>query len=169
MTARAAGMAPPPLPPPAEPMTAEARAEMIRGMVDRLAARLEADPDDAEGWQRLGRARAVLGERDQAAAAYARAGALRPDDMAIALAEAQVLLDGLAPSDPVPPRALELLARIHAADPRQPAALWHLGVEAAKRGAMDEAVGYWERLIAVLPADGEDAKMVRAAIAAVRR
>ena len=49
---------------------------MIRGMVDGLAARLKSDPDDPEGWVRLVRAYAVLGEtanRDQAyAAARAR-------------------------------------------------------------------------------------------------
>ncbi len=167
--ARAAGIPAPPLPPAAEPPGPEARAEMIRGMVERLAARLEAEPDDAEGWQRLGRAYVVMGEREKAVAAYARAGTLRPDDMAIALAEAQAWLDGQPPSAAFPPRALELLLRVVAADPQQPSALWHLGVEAAKRGAMDEAIGLWERVIAVLPADGEDANVVRAAIAAVRR
>jgi cytochrome c-type biogenesis protein CcmH len=167
--ARAAGIATPALPPPAEPPSAEARQEMIRGMVERLAARLEAEPDDADGWQRLGRAWGVLGERERSAAAYARAGALRPNDTAIALAEAQALLEGLPPTAPFPPRALELLKRVNAADPRQPAALWHLGVEAAKRGAMEEAVGRWERLLTVLPGDAEDARLVRSAIEAVRR
>lgn len=41
----------------------------IRSMVDGLAARLEADPEDFEGWLLLANARAVLGERDAAAAA----------------------------------------------------------------------------------------------------
>ena len=142
---------------------------MIQAMVDRLAARLAEVPDDADGWQRLGRAYAVLGERDRAAQAYARAGALRPDDMEIALAEAQALLEGQPPTAAFPPRALDLLHRVITAEPRQPVALWHLGVEAAKRGAMNEAVGFWERLSAVLPDDSDDARMVRAAIAAVRR
>lgn len=167
--AQAAGAKVPPLPPPAEPPSAEARQAMVRGMVERLAARLEAAPEDADGWQRLGRAWGVLGEREKAAAAYARAGALRPDDIGIALAEAQALLEGMPPDAPFPPRALELLARVVAAEPKQPAALWHLGVAAAKRGAMDEAVALWERLLAVLPADAEDAVLVRRAIAAVRR
>jgi cytochrome c-type biogenesis protein CcmH len=142
---------------------------MIRGMVERLAARLEAEPDDAEGWQRLGRAWGVLGEREKSIAAYARAGALRPNDMALALAEAQALLEGLPPTASFPARALDLLKRVNAADPRQPAALWHLGVEAAKRGAMDEAVALWERLLTVLPGDAEDARLVRSAIEAFKR
>ncbi len=168
-SAEAAGIAVPKLPAGAPPPDPAAREAMIRGMVERLASRLEAQPDDAEGWLRLGRAYSVMGEREKSAQAYARAGALRPDDVAIALAEAQVLLEGLAPEAPFPPRALALLRRVIAAEPKQPAALWHLGVEAAKRGAMDEAVGYWDRLLAVLPEDGEEARMVRAAVAAVRR
>jgi cytochrome c-type biogenesis protein CcmH len=167
--ARAAGTPAPPLPPPATPQDPEARDAMVRGMVERLATRLEGAPDDAEGWARLGRAYAVLGERGKSADAYARAGALRPDDMEIALAEALVLLEGQPPSAPFPPRALALLTRVIAAEPRQPVALWHLGVEAAKRGAMAEAGGFWDRLLAILPPDSEDARLVRGALAAVRR
>ncbi|QQV77686.1 tetratricopeptide repeat protein [Sphingomonas aliaeris] len=37
--------------------------EMARGMVDRLAARLAANPQDADGWLRLMRARMVLNDR----------------------------------------------------------------------------------------------------------
>lgn len=43
--------------------------EMVKGMVDRLAARLQSNPRDAEGWIRLMRSRMVLGERDAAGAA----------------------------------------------------------------------------------------------------
>ena len=57
-------------------MSPAERQAMIRGMVDRLAVRLDANPDDAEGWQRLARAYAVLGETAKAEAAAARAAAL---------------------------------------------------------------------------------------------
>jgi cytochrome c-type biogenesis protein CcmH len=40
--------------------------EMIRGMVERLAARLEQSPRDVEGWIKLMRSRIVLGETDRA-------------------------------------------------------------------------------------------------------
>jgi cytochrome c-type biogenesis protein CcmH len=50
------------------------RAEMVRGMVQRLADRLHGDGSDVEGWLRLVRAYVVLGDRDKAkdAAADAR-------------------------------------------------------------------------------------------------
>ncbi|MBO6781673.1 MAG: c-type cytochrome biogenesis protein CcmI, partial [Alphaproteobacteria bacterium] len=63
----------------AQDMTADERAGMIRGMVEGLAARLEEEPDDVEGWRRLARARGVLGEHDAAAEVYAKALALDPD------------------------------------------------------------------------------------------
>jgi cytochrome c-type biogenesis protein CcmH len=42
-------------------------------MVDGLAARLQANPDDPEGWVRLVRAYGVLGEGDRQASALAAA------------------------------------------------------------------------------------------------
>jgi cytochrome c-type biogenesis protein CcmH len=59
----------------AQAMSPEERATMIRGMVDRLAARLEQNPNDKEGWTRLARAYDVLGETEKAQAARARAAA----------------------------------------------------------------------------------------------
>jgi len=46
---------------------------MIRGMVDRLAARLKQDGSDVDGWVRLVRSYKVLGEPDKARAAAADA------------------------------------------------------------------------------------------------
>jgi len=53
--------------------------EMIRGMVERLAGRLESEPEDVEGWRRLGQSYVVLGEVARAAEAYTKALALEPD------------------------------------------------------------------------------------------
>lgn len=55
---------------------------MVKGMVDRLAARLKANPKDADGWMRLMRARMVLGETDQAKAALRSGLAAFKDDKA---------------------------------------------------------------------------------------
>ncbi len=50
-------------------MTAGDRQAMIRGMVDGLAKKLQANPRDESGWLRLMRARSVLGENTAAARA----------------------------------------------------------------------------------------------------
>jgi len=54
--------------------------EMIHGMVARLEARLAEEPGDIEGWLRLARSRAVLGEPEQAVAALERGLAENPGD-----------------------------------------------------------------------------------------
>jgi cytochrome c-type biogenesis protein CcmH len=81
-----AAPAEPPPPPavaaaPAEPSADQDR--MIRGMVERLAARLSQDGSDVNGWIMLVRSYGVLGERERAEAAVAAArDALngKPDD-----------------------------------------------------------------------------------------
>jgi cytochrome c-type biogenesis protein CcmH len=47
-------------------MSEKDRGDMVRGMVARLAEKLQADGNDLEGWRRLLRAYMVLGERDKA-------------------------------------------------------------------------------------------------------
>jgi cytochrome c-type biogenesis protein CcmH len=54
-------------------MNAADRQSMIRSMVEGLEARLTANGEDIEGWQKLIRARVVLGEMDKAKAAYGKA------------------------------------------------------------------------------------------------
>ena len=54
-------------------MSSTEREQMVRGMVERLAARLSADGSDVEGWLRLMRAYMVLGELGKARAAAADA------------------------------------------------------------------------------------------------
>jgi cytochrome c-type biogenesis protein CcmH len=70
--------------------SAEERQAMILAMVGKLASRLESQPDDVEGWARLGRSYMVLNQPDKAKEAYARALKLKPDDPQLkqALAEA---------------------------------------------------------------------------------
>ncbi len=54
-------------------MTPKDRQAMIKGMVDRLAARLEDNPKDMEGWIKLMRSRLVMGDKDEALAVSKKA------------------------------------------------------------------------------------------------
>jgi len=54
----------------AQAMSPAERQQMIQGMVSGLAERLKQNPRDRDGWERLIRARMVLGQADLAAAAY---------------------------------------------------------------------------------------------------
>lgn len=61
----------------AQQMTAEERNAFIRSMVARLADKLEENPNDPAGWQRLIRAYEVLGETEKAAEARKRLESLK--------------------------------------------------------------------------------------------
>jgi cytochrome c-type biogenesis protein CcmH len=54
-------------------MSPEARTQMVRGMVERLAQRLARDGSDLDGWVRLVRAYLVLGDHQRALDATADA------------------------------------------------------------------------------------------------
>jgi cytochrome c-type biogenesis protein CcmH len=54
-------------------LSPEQRIAMVKGMVDRLAARLDKDGSDIDGWLRLVRSYMVLGQRDRAIAAAGQA------------------------------------------------------------------------------------------------
>ena len=62
----------------AEDLTPEQREAAIRGMVQRLADRLEREPEDLEGWLRLARSYGVLGRPGERRAALERAAGLAP-------------------------------------------------------------------------------------------
>jgi cytochrome c-type biogenesis protein CcmH len=54
-------------------MSPEDRQKMIAGMVDGLEAKLDENENDLQGWLRLIRARAVMGERDKATTSLIKA------------------------------------------------------------------------------------------------
>jgi cytochrome c-type biogenesis protein CcmH len=85
----------------AQSMTPEQQQAMIRGMVERLAQRLEQHPDDKAGWERLAHAYDVLGEPDKAQAARARATAAPNGAPAAASSAAPA---PASPPAPAPPR-----------------------------------------------------------------
>ena len=109
----------------------------------------------------------VLGQGEAAAGAYERAAALTPGEPALKRAAAEALLAGLKPEDPMPARALALLREVESALPLDPAVLWYLGLAEARDRKFDKARDYWNRLAKALPPDGDDMKMVRAALEAL--
>lgn len=180
-TAKAAGI-PAPAPPVGTPtspgpsaddvaaaaqLSPEQRNEMIRGMVERLAARLKDAPGDLQGWLRLGRAYDVLKEPDKAADAYAQAAKLKPDDPAILASEVDAMMADRSPTEPIPDTALVVLKQLKGLDANEPRALWYLGLAAAQAHEIDEAKAYWQKLLTVLPPDSADRKMVSDALAAL--
>jgi cytochrome c-type biogenesis protein CcmH len=138
------------------------RSAMIRSMVAQLAARLENEPDDAEGWMRLGRAYGVLNEPARARDAWAKAAARRPGDVTVQVAYLEALVNAEAQNATMPAEIGALAERILTLDPDQPSALWYAGM--AKRMAGDKAGAraLWTRLLGGIdPANPQHAELKR--------
>ncbi len=145
-------------------MSPAERDKMVSGMVEKLAARLQAEPNDPEGWLRLGGAYAVQNQTEKALDAFDHAAALKPADPTIKLRIVAVLLSGLKPGDALPPRAVTTLNEVAMVAPDAPEVLWYLGVAAARDGRFADAREKWTKLLGALPEESEDGKMVRAAL-----
>jgi len=149
-------------------MPPDQRDKMIGGMIDQLAARLQTQPGDLDGWMRLGNAYAVQQQTAKSIDAYDHAIRLKPNDPDIKLTIVEALITPLQPSDPLPERAVALLREVAAVTPNTPEVLWYLGIVAARNGNTGEARSDWTRLLAALPSGSEDAKTVQAALAELK-
>ena len=132
-------------------MTTDERSAMIRGMVDRLAARLEENPNDVDGWLRLGRSYGVLGEHEKAVEAMAKAAALEPARIDVLLDYGEAILGAKDQSAPLPPHFVALMRDVLALDRSNSVALWYLGQAEYEAGRQKEAREFWHRLLATLP------------------
>jgi cytochrome c-type biogenesis protein CcmH len=145
----------------AQSMSAEDRTTMIRGMVEQLAARLENEPNDLEGWRRLARARQVLGEADKAVEANARAAALAPERLDVLIDYAGALFVRLAPGQKLPPDFVAVMRRILALDPNHGDALWFVGMAEAEAGNRTTALAHWQKLLDRLPPNAAERREVQ--------
>ena len=153
----------------AQGMSAEERNQMIAAMVDGLAERLKQNPDDLEGWQRLGQSYAVLGRHDEARDAYGEAAKLAPDDTAVLGDYARAIMSAAGDATEFPPDAIALYQHIIGLNPEQPDALWFLGFADAAAGRNDGAQDYWTRLLNLLPEGGADRDAVQQALDALAK
>jgi cytochrome c-type biogenesis protein CcmH len=138
-------------------------AQQFEGLVERLAARMKDNPEDAEGWAMLGRSYAVMGRFRESSAAYANAAARLPNDAQLLADYADAL--AMAQGRTLRGEPEQIIKRALAADPKNVKALVLAGTVAFDRNDRAGAVRYWQRALAVLPAESEMAQRVRASIA----
>ena len=117
----------------------------IEANVEALAKRLEQNPADANGWRMLGRSYLTLEKYKEAAVAFARASALKPDDADL-LADYAFAL-GMANGQRLRGQPQELIHKALKLDPENPKALELAGTAAYEAKNYTEAIGYWERLL----------------------
>jgi cytochrome c-type biogenesis protein CcmH len=134
-------------------------------MVDALAQRLQANPEDGEGWALLGRSYRALGRFDAAALAYGEAAKRLPPNASLYADWAESVAQAQGKS--LIGQPTDLLDRALAADPAHPKALALRGSAAMERDDPATAVAMWKRLRAVLPPDSPDIAQVDAVLARV--
>lgn len=139
--------------------------EKINQMVDNLAARLKANPDDLPGWIRLGRAYKVQGRLAEAEQAYGKASKLIDTDPELLTQYADLLATR---SGNIEGRPLALVNKALALNPKHPVALMLAGTAAYRRADYAQAVAHWEKVLTVVPPGSPDAKQVEAEIADAR-
>jgi cytochrome c-type biogenesis protein CcmH len=137
----------------------------IAALVDQLAQRLQAHPDEAEGWALLARSYVALGRFGDAAQAYARADALVPDNADLLADYADAL--AMAQGKRLTGMPAELARRALAIDPNHQKALALAGTAAMEAHDFDGALEYWRRLQAQFPEGSEEARQVGAVVAEV--
>ena len=139
-----------------------AKDPQMAAIVDGLAKRLQANPDDGEGWAMLGRSYRVLGRMEAAAMAYGEAAKRLPPNAIVytewaeAVAQAQGQTLGGLPT--------ELLDKALAVDPGYQKALALAGSAALERNDRATAARLWTQLRASLPPDSPNIAEVDAAL-----
>lgn len=142
--------------------------EQINQMVDRLAAKLKAAPNNAEGWAMLARSRAALGQFDEAVAAYKQAAAMMPGDAQIFADYADAL--GAKQGRQLQGEPARLIAKALSLDANNFKALSLSGTLAFEQGDHKGAADLWARALQHAPADSPElTRQVREALQDARQ
>lgn len=140
----------------------EVTPEQIQAMVARLAERMKAEPDNAEGWNMLARSYFAMGRFDEAVDAYANLARIVDRDAQVWVdhADALAMKQGrnlVGEPETLLKKALEL-------DPDNVKALALAGSAAMQRGDAAGARVHWERLLKLLPEDSPLVEPIREAM-----
>lgn len=151
---------------PAARQGPQASAAEIEKMVATLAAKLEKDPGNLEGWAMLGRSYLVTGRLADAAKAFDKAGPAMEASTELMLQVAE--LSAELNEGRIEGRGRELLQRVLKAEPQNPQALVLAGTDAFFRQQYADAVRHWEAVLAQLPPGSPDAQNLTAGIEKAR-
>ena len=143
-----------------------ASAAQVAAMVERLAARLRENPEDVDGWRLLGRSYSVMGRFNEAADAYAKAAARAPRDAQLLADFADVL--AMARGRRLEGEPEKLALRALEIEPGNLKALALAGSAAFERKDYAAAAAQWERMLAHVAPDSEDARSIQRNVAQAR-
>ena len=141
--------------------------ETIEKMLAQLEQRLQDDPEDGEGWFMLARSYQFLKRYDDAVKAFEKSLPLGGDQSADVLSSYADAI-AMASNRTLTEKAVNVLKQALSIDPTHVKSLWLVGTAAYQNRNYPEALKYWERLYAVLPAGSEDANQIAMNIGEVR-
>jgi cytochrome c-type biogenesis protein CcmH len=136
--------------------------QQVEQMVERLAARLNENPEDVEGWKMLGRSLSVLGRFAEATNAYSKAAIRAPRDADVLADLADAL--AMASGQKMKGEPEELALRALQIDAKNLKALALAGSAAYERNDFAAATRYWQRMLPLVPGDSEAARTIQANI-----
>jgi len=143
----------------AQPQLTQAQ---IEERVAALAKKLEANPNDAQGWAMLGRSYAFLRRFDESGKAYARAEALAPDNATILIEYADIL--AYVNGRNVLGEPEKLVLRTLQIEPNNIKALALAGTASFQRKDYRHAIEWWKKILPLVPPDSPMARSVNANI-----
>lgn len=140
--------------------------QQMEANVQKLAQRLEQNPNDAQGWLMLGRSYMNLERYADAANAYARATVLNEKDAGVWADYAEAL--AMANGQRLAGKPTDALDRALQLDPQNQKALDLAGSAAFQAGDHKKAIEYWQKLLKLLPPGSEEEKTISDQIAKAR-
>jgi cytochrome c-type biogenesis protein CcmH len=123
----------------------------VDAMVTKLNARLQANPNDAEGWRMLGWSQFNLQHYPESADAYAKALVLDPTNVEYKSAYAESLVQ--AAQGIVTPNAQALIAEVLAKEPKDSRGRFYDALAHEQSGDQSGALDRWLALLADTPPD----------------
>ena len=137
-------------------------AASMEALVEKLAQKLAANPDNPDGWAMLARSYASMGRWDDAERAFTRIGASIETNPQLLASLAELLAQKTGGDFAGKPR--ELLAKALKIDPVNMLALFLSGSDAMQSQRWADAVAHWEKLMPQLEPGSEDAQSIGAGI-----
>ena len=131
----------------------------INKMVLRLAEKMKAKPDDAQGWLILGRSYKALEQYPQAADAFANAYRLLGDQAEVMLLYADAL--AYVNNRNLAGKPSNLVYKALALEPDNLNALWLGGMAKAQEGDAPAALKLWKKLEATLPPGSDSQQEIK--------
>ena len=134
---------------------------MILGMVQGLAARLQDNPDNLDGWLMLAKSHQVLGQPEKQLEALRRALEIAPNNPNIIGRLARAILNGNREADKLPSASVKLFERVLKLDENNTEALYFVGLAKAQKGEISLARIKWTKLLSKLDVESRAHELVQ--------